>query len=58
MAQRADVWGHLATDMRPADLSPGAVSMIRDIAFADLPASFDDYIQGRARGRVVVNIAG
>lgn len=58
MAQRAEVWRHLATDMRPAHLAPGSAPMIRDIAFADLPTAFDDYIQGRARGRTVVNIAG
>jgi len=57
MAQRAAVWQRLATDMRPADLAPGSARMIRDIAFADLPAAFDDYIQGRAKGRIVVNIA-
>ncbi len=57
MAQRAEVWRHLATDMRPAHLAPGSARMIRDIAFADLPSAFDDYIQGRAKGRVVVNIA-
>jgi NADPH:quinone reductase-like Zn-dependent oxidoreductase len=58
MAQRVDVWRHLATDMRPADLAPGSAQMIREIAFADLPAAFEDYVQGRAKGRVVVNIAG
>jgi putative YhdH/YhfP family quinone oxidoreductase len=57
MAMRAEVWRRLATDMRPADLAPGSVRMIRDIAFADLPATFDDYVQGRAKGRVVVNIS-
>ncbi len=57
MAQRAAVWQRLATDMRPAHLAPGSGRMIREIAFADLPAAFDDYIQGRAKGRVVVNIA-
>jgi hypothetical protein len=31
--------------------------MVRAVAFADLPVAFDDYVQGRARGRVVVNIA-
>ena len=56
MAQRADVWRHLATDMRPIHLAPGSGQMIREIAFADLPAAFDDYIQGRVKGRVVVNI--
>jgi len=57
MAQRADVWRHLATDMRPVHLASGPAGMIRDIAFADLSAAFDDYIQGRVKGRVVVNIA-
>ena len=44
MAQRAAVWQRLATDMRPAHLAPGPGGMIREIAFADLPAAFDDYI--------------
>ncbi|MBK7767394.1 MAG: oxidoreductase [Sulfuritalea sp.] len=57
MPQREEVWRHLATDMRPAHLAPGSSGMIRDIAFADLPAAFDDYIAGRAKGRVVVKIA-
>ena len=57
MPQREEVWRHLATDMRPAHLAPGPGGMIRDIAFADLPATFDDYIAGRAKGRIVVKIA-
>ncbi len=57
MAQRAAVWQHLATDMRPAHLAPGSGPMVREIAFGDLPAAFDDYLQGRVKGRVVVNIA-
>lgn len=57
MAQREAVWQRLATDMRPDHLAPGPGRMIREIAFADLPAAFDDYIQGRAKGRIVVNIA-
>ena len=57
MAQRAEVWRRLATDMRPHHMSPGSAQMIRDIDFADLPAAFEDYIQGRAKGRIVVNIA-
>ena len=57
MLQRADVWAHLAADMRPRHLALGPDQMIREIAFADLPAAFDDYIQGRVKGRVVVNIA-
>ncbi|MBI5790517.1 MAG: oxidoreductase [Rhodocyclales bacterium] len=57
MAQRSAVWQHLATDMRPAHLAPGSSEMVREIAFDDLPAAFDDYLQGRVKGRVVVNIA-
>jgi putative YhdH/YhfP family quinone oxidoreductase len=57
MAQRTAVWQHLATDMRPAHLAPGSSQMVREIAFDDLPAAFDDYLQGRVKGRVIVNIA-
>lgn len=53
MPQRAAVWQRLATDMKPRQLA----AMSRHIAFADLPAAFDDYIGGRARGRVVVDVA-
>ena len=57
MAQRTAVWQHLATDMRPAHLAPGSSPMVREIAFDDLPAAFDDYLQGRVKGRVIVKIA-
>ena len=57
MPQREEVWRHLASDMRPAHLAPGPGGMVRDIAFAGLPEAFDDYIAGRAKGRVVVKIA-
>ncbi len=50
---RNGVWQRLATDMKPRHLA----SMTRHIRFADLPAAFDDYIQGRVKGRVVVDIA-
>ena len=32
--------------------------MTRTIAFDELPGVFDDYLKGRAHGRVVVEIAG
>jgi hypothetical protein len=32
--------------------------MTRTIAFADLPSVFDDFIQARAKGRIVVEING
>ncbi len=53
MSQRAEVWHRLATDMR----LPNLAAMTREVAFTDLPAAFDDFIHGRAKGRVVVNIA-
>lgn len=53
MPQRSAVWERLATDMKPRHLA----AMTRHIAFADLPAAFDDYIAGRVKGRVVVDIA-
>lgn len=50
---RSGVWERLAGDMKP----PHLAAMTRHIAFADLPSAFDDYIGGRAHGRVVVDIA-
>lgn len=50
---RSGVWQRLASDMRPPHLE----QMTRTIAFDDLPSIFDEYIQGRAHGRVVVEIA-
>lgn len=54
MARRAEVWRRLGDDMKP----PGLAAMTRTIPFQDLPKVFDDYIQGRARGRLVVSIGG
>lgn len=51
---RSGVWQRLATDLRPPHLS----EMARTIPFADLPATFAEYIAGRAKGRVVVAVAG
>lgn len=51
---RTGVWQRLATDLRPPHLG----NMARTIAFSDLPATFEEYIAGRAKGRVVVEIAG
>ena len=49
---RSGVWKRLATDMKPRHLG----GMTRHIPFPDLPAAFDDYIQGRVKGRVVVDL--
>lgn len=51
---RQGVWQRLASDLRP----PHLASMSRRIAFDRLPEVFGDYIAGRARGRLVVEIAG
>ena len=51
---RSGVWQRLATDLRP----PHLATMSRRIAFEELPAIFDEYVAGRAKGRVVVDIAG
>jgi len=51
---RSGVWQRLASDLRP----PHLASMSRKIAFEELPATFDEYIAGRAKGRVVVELAG
>ena len=51
---RSSVWQRLADDLRPRHLH----QMTRSIAFDELPGIFDDYIKGRAHGRVVVDVAG
>ena len=53
MPLRSEVWRRLATDMRPRHLT----AMTRTIAFDDLPGVFDDFIQSRVRGRIVVDLA-
>ncbi len=51
---RQSVWQRLATDLRP----PHLASMSRKIAFEQLHETFDEYIAGRAKGRVVVELSG
>ena len=51
---RSGVWQRLASDLRP----PHLAVMSRRIPFDDLPATFGEYIAGRAKGRVVVEIGG
>jgi acrylyl-CoA reductase (NADPH) len=51
---RHGVWQRLASDMRP----PHLATMARQIAFDELPATFDQYIAGHAKGRVVVAVGG
>lgn len=51
---RSGVWRRLTSDLRPRHLA----AMIHDVAFADLPDVFDDFIQARVKGRYVVTIGG
>ena len=53
MPQRAEVWRRLAGDMKPRHLD----RLTRCIAFDELPGVFDDFIQSRVTGRIVVAIA-
>ncbi|HEY8068311.1 MAG TPA: acryloyl-CoA reductase [Burkholderiales bacterium] len=46
------VWGRLGSDMKPAGLK----DMAKTIPFADLPKVFDDFIQARITGRIVVDL--
>jgi putative YhdH/YhfP family quinone oxidoreductase len=54
MALREKVWQRLASDMRPRHLG----QVTRTVAFDELPKVFDDFIDAKIRGRVVVDIAG
>lgn len=49
---RGDVWRRLGSDWKPERVIAGA----REIAFDDLPAIFDDFLQARVTGRVIVRI--
>jgi putative YhdH/YhfP family quinone oxidoreductase len=46
------VWERLANDMKPAGLK----DMARTIPFGDLPKVFDDFIQAKVTGRIVVDL--
>jgi putative YhdH/YhfP family quinone oxidoreductase len=52
MPDRRRVWERLATDMRPKHLA----DFTRTIAFDELPAAFDDFIEARVKGRIVVDM--
>lgn len=51
---RGRIWQRMGTDLRPKHL----LEMTRTIAFDELPEAFTAYVQGKARGRVVVEVAG
>ncbi len=51
---RHGVWQRLAGELKPRHLA----QMTRSVALADLPSVFPEFIAGRARGRVVVEVGG
>ncbi len=51
---RLKVWARLGADLKPKHLR----EVTRTIAFDDLPAAFDDFVQGKVKGRTVVRIGG
>jgi NADPH2:quinone reductase len=53
MATRREVWRRLATDLKPARLS----QIAQQIALDGLPSAFEALLQGRVRGRYVVDLA-
>ena len=53
MDLRKEVWRRLGSDMRP----PHLAQMTRTLPFDQLPGAFAAFIEGRARGRLVVDMA-
>jgi acrylyl-CoA reductase (NADPH) len=51
---RQRVWDRLASDLKPPQLA----ALTRTITLDQLPGAFDNYIQGRAKGRTVVQVGG
>ena len=51
---RSRIWQRMGGDLRPKHL----LEMTRMIRFEELPEAFAAYVQGKARGRVVVEVAG
>ena len=52
---RHAVWQRIGSDLKPRHLDTIGQ---REIAFDDLPDAFQDYIDGKIKGRTVVTIAG
>ena len=47
-----ETWRRLAGELKP----PMLKDIARTIPFDELPRAFDDFIQGRVRGRLVVDL--
>jgi putative YhdH/YhfP family quinone oxidoreductase len=49
---RSTVWRKLGAEWKPTKV----IAQVRELPFADLPGVFDDFLQARIKGRVVVSI--
>lgn len=49
---RGEVWRRLGSDWKPEKV----IAQAREIAFNELPGIFDDFLQARIKGRIVVRI--
>lgn len=54
MPRRIAVWQKLGGAWRPDKV----IAQVREVAFDDLPGVFDDFVQSRVTGRVIVRIQG
>lgn len=51
---RTRVWQRLAGDLKPRHLA----AMTRTVPFAELPGVFNDFIEGKVKGRTVIAVKG
>jgi putative YhdH/YhfP family quinone oxidoreductase len=54
MPQRESVWRRLGGDLKPEKV----IAQAHELAFADLPGVFEDFLQARVKGRVIVRVRG
>ena len=52
MPLRVEVWRRLASDLKPVKV----IEQAREIRFTELPNVFEDFLQARVKGRVIVSI--
>ena len=52
MPRRAEVWRRLGDDLKPTKV----IGQAREIAFDELPGIFEEFLQARIKGRVIVRI--
>jgi putative YhdH/YhfP family quinone oxidoreductase len=52
MPRRAEVWRRLGADLKPEKV----IGQARELAFEELPGVFEEFLQARIKGRVIVRI--